>query len=139
MALFSRDQDCENLNVHEMATLWYEFHCGMAHFREGELRQSLKQFTFLVKHYSMIYEDCLDFFYCSMRRTTVNHYLQMWEYQNSLMVGKWPIKTSIVLLKVLKRIRRDISSDETKVTAIKAEHEAFLKSPEHAKWLTEWD
>ena len=38
MALFSRDQDSEKLNVHEMATLWYEYHCGMAHFRRGQLR-----------------------------------------------------------------------------------------------------
>ena len=43
MALFSRDQDSEKLNVHEMATLWYEVHCGMAYFRQGDLRSALKQ------------------------------------------------------------------------------------------------
>jgi peptide alpha-N-acetyltransferase len=80
MALFSRDQEEQKLNVHEMATLWYEYHCGMAHFRGGELRQSLKQFSFLERHWKLMYDDCCDFFYCSMRRGTVLHYLQMYEW-----------------------------------------------------------
>lgn len=33
MALFSKDQECKKLNVHEMSTFWYEVHCGMANFR----------------------------------------------------------------------------------------------------------
>ena len=122
-----------------MATLWYEWHCGMAHFRLGDLRQSLKQLSYLEKHINLMYEDCLDFFYCSMRRTTLNHYLQMWDYQNKLYEGKWPTKSAITILKVIKRIRRDVASDKGKITAVKAEHAAYLKSDEHTKWLKEWD
>lgn len=81
MALFSRDQDSEKLNVHEMSTLWYEFHCGMAHLRLGQLRLALKELSFLEKHWTFMFDDCCDFFYCSMRRGTVMHYLQMWEWQ----------------------------------------------------------
>lgn len=131
MALFSRDQDSEKLNVHEMATLWYEYHCGMAHFRRGELRQSLKQFSFLEKHYGLMFDDCCDFLYCSMRRGTVMHYLQMWDWQNNIYKGKWPIKACVHLLKVLKRIRRDTCADESAVEAVKADHTAFLESEEH--------
>lgn len=53
--------------------------------------------------------------------------------------GPWPIKACIHVLKVLKRIRRDVAADEAKVAEVKAEHEAFLASDEHKKWLKEWD
>lgn len=42
------------------------------------------------------------------------------------------------LLKVLKRIRRDVSAHESKAKEAKAEHEAYLQSAEHKKWLEEW-
>lgn len=131
MALFSRDQDCAKLNVHEMQTLWYEYHCGRAYMRLGDLRNALKQLQFLEKHWNIMYDECCDFFHCSMRRGTVMHYLQMWEWQQSMYKGKWPIRGSVQLLKVLKRIRKDICADETKVAAVKAEHEVFLQSEEH--------
>lgn len=139
MALFSRDQDSEKLNVHEMQTLWYELHCGMAHLRLGELRLALKQLSYLEKHWNFMFDDCCDFFYCSMRRGTVMHYLQMWDWQQSMYRGKWPIRGCVRLLKVLKRIRRDVCADEAKVAEVKAEHDAFLESEEHKKWLEEWD
>ena len=47
MAMFSRETDSGKLNVHEMQTMWFEYHCGSAHYRKGELRQALKQFHFI--------------------------------------------------------------------------------------------
>jgi len=42
MGLFSKEQDSGKLAVHEMQTLWFEYHCGSAHYRKGEFRQALK-------------------------------------------------------------------------------------------------
>ena len=86
-----------------------------------------------------MFDDCCDFFYCSMRRGTVMHFLQMWDWQENIYKGKWPIKGCVSLLKVVKRIRRDVCADEGKVKEVKAEHDAHLESDEHKKWLKEWD
>lgn len=75
MALFSRDQENRKLNVHEMQTFWYEMHCGMANFRNKDYRLALKEFSYIDKHYTIMFDDCLDFFFCSSRRGTVMHYL----------------------------------------------------------------
>lgn len=104
MALFSKDQDCEKLNVHEMSTFWYEVHCGMSNFRQGNYRLALKEFSYFEKHFNLMGEDCLDFFYCSMRRCTLLHYLDMWKWQNNIHQGKWAVRGCVKLLKVLKRI-----------------------------------
>lgn len=33
MGMFSKEDANGNLNVHEMQTMWFENHCGMAHLR----------------------------------------------------------------------------------------------------------
>jgi peptide alpha-N-acetyltransferase len=38
MGLFSKEDEDGNLNVHEMQTMWFEHHCGLAHLRQGNLR-----------------------------------------------------------------------------------------------------
>ena len=67
------------------------------------------------------------------------HYLEMWEWQNNIYQGKWPVRACTRILKVLKRIRRDVCSDESKVKAAKDAHAAYLESEEHKKWQKEWD
>ena len=42
MLLFSRDMDEEKFNVHEMAQMWFEWHCSRAYLVKGEYRKSLK-------------------------------------------------------------------------------------------------
>jgi hypothetical protein len=61
-----------------------------------------------------------------MRRGTVMHFLQMWTWQNNIYQGKWPIKSCIHLLKVIKRIRRDVAADPSRVEEAKKEHDAYL-------------
>ena len=41
MGMFSREDADGNLNVHEMQTMWFENHCGAAHYKQGNYRQSL--------------------------------------------------------------------------------------------------
>lgn len=50
MAMFSKELDSGQINVHEMQTVWFEYHCGHAYFRKGELRKALKQFNYIAYH-----------------------------------------------------------------------------------------
>jgi hypothetical protein len=61
MVLFSKDQDTQKMNVHEMATMWYENHGGLANLRLGHLRQSLKSFYYIPLHFNIMLDDCHDF------------------------------------------------------------------------------
>lgn len=47
MAPFSREDDNGHLNIHEMQTMWFEIHCGRAHYRKGNWRLALKQFNYI--------------------------------------------------------------------------------------------
>jgi len=38
MGHFSKEDENGNLNVHEMQTMWFENHCGAAHYRLGNMR-----------------------------------------------------------------------------------------------------
>ena len=139
MTLFSRDPDSEKLNVHEMATLWYEHHCGESYWRQGDYRNCLKQWSYLKKHFDYMLDDCWDFHYCAMRTTVINHFLQLWDYQHNIHQGKYAIKACLNLLKLARRIERDVKDDKAKVDALKAEHEEYLETSEHKDWQKEFD
>jgi len=50
MGMFSKEDKDGNLNVHEMQTMWFEHHCGMAQLRQGNLRKALHQFWHIQRH-----------------------------------------------------------------------------------------
>lgn len=83
-------------------------------------------------------DDCLDFFYCSMRRGTVLHYMNMYEWQSDIYKGNWVMRGCIKLLKTLKRLQNEFNSEE-KIAEQEAAHKEFLESEEHKNWLVEWE
>ena len=72
---------------------------------------ALKELQFYGKHFNHMFDECFDFFYCSMRKGTVMHYLEMWDWQWKIFKNKWTIRGCILLLKTIKRIRRDITAN----------------------------
>lgn len=138
MALFSKDQENGTLNVHEMATFWYFFHCGMAFFRTGKYRMAIKELQWVERHYTSMFDECCDFFYCSMRKGTIMHYLEMWDWQQSIYKSKWAVRGCTLLLKIASQIRK-ISSEEKILEDSKAEYDEYLETEEYKKWFAEFE
>ena len=139
MRMFSREDENGNINVHEMQTMWYEIHCGKAHYRKGELRQSLKQFSYLEKHCETMMEDCFDFHYYSFRKTTINHYIQMLKFEDSTFKGKWPTRGCIGTLKCLAKIKKMVAANPDLIEETKKEYEEYKQSDKYKKWEKEYD
>lgn len=139
MSLFSKDQENGTLNVHEMATFWYFFHCGMANFRLGNLREAVKEFQYVEKHYISMFDECCDFFYCSMRKGTMMHYLNMWEWQSNIYKGKLAVRGCILLLKAVARIKKVVTANPALIEEAKVEYDAYMETEEYKKWLVEFE
>jgi peptide alpha-N-acetyltransferase len=82
MVPFSREDENGKLNVHEMQTMWFEIHCGCAHYRLGNYRLALKMFGYIEQHLETMLDDAYDFHHYSFRRVTINSYLQMLRYND---------------------------------------------------------
>ena len=111
MLLFSKDMDEEKFNVHEMAQMWFEWHCSRAYLAQGDHRKSLKQVDYIVGHHTNMQVDICDFFWCSMKRVTLMTYVESKQFREKIYRGKWPVKGCITLLKLLARIRRDVDAE----------------------------
>lgn len=139
MSLFSKEDENGRLNVHEMQTMWYEIHCGLAHYRLGEMRQALKNFQYIEKHIDCIQEDIYDFHHYSFRKGTINHYIEMLEFQDNLYKGQWPVKSCLNMLKVINRIQKEVKVNQGKVAEIKKEFEEYQTTDEYKKWEKEYE
>lgn len=131
MGLFSKEDEDGNLNVHEMQTMWFEHHCGLAHLRQGNLRQALHQFWHIQRHIQTMADDIYDFHYYAYRKVTVNHYLQLLELQDQLYIGKYPVVGCLNILKVLSKIA---NSGET-VESVTAKQNEYKETEEYKKWI----
>lgn len=94
--------------------MWYEVHCGHAHYKLGEWRLALKNYQFIEKHLDMMLEDCWDFHYYAFRKGSVNHYLQTLDFQIKLYEGRWPINGCINMLRTISKIRKASEKEDTK-------------------------
>jgi len=129
MGMFSRETDSGKLNVHEMQTMWFEHHCGNAHYRKGELREALKQFNFIAVHLTTMADDCDEFQHFAHRRGMINHIDQMLEFAGNVHVGRWPVRSCIGTLRVLSKLAKAAANPE-QMEAWNKEHEAYLNSEE---------
>jgi peptide alpha-N-acetyltransferase len=100
-----------DLNVHEMQTMWFEFHCSNAHYRKKEFRQSLKQIGWIEKHFDTMVEDCLEFNNYALRKGTVNHEVQMIHFIHDIYNGHYPSKCCINTVKGVLKVL-NLSAEE---------------------------
>ena len=104
MGMFSREDADGNLNVHDMQTMWFEHHCGAAHYRLGNFRQSLQQYQYIQKHLEGMRFDCLDFVHFVFKKVTINHFLQMLAFEDDINKGKYPVRSCLSLFRIVSKI-----------------------------------
>ena len=86
-----------------------------------------------------MFDECCDFFYCSMRKGTVMHYLNMWDWQNNICRSKWAVQGCILLLKIAIRIRKAVTADPSMLEEAKKQYDEYLETEDYKKWLKEFE
>ena len=99
---------------------------------------AIKELQWVERHYTSMFDECCDFFYCSMRKGTIMHYLEMWDWQQSIYKSKWAVRGCTLLLKIASQIRK-ISSEEKILEDSKAEYDEYLETEEYKKWFAEFE
>ena len=135
MALFSKDQGDDRLNVHDMQCMWYEVECGKSHLRQGNLRLALKNFNYVEKHFDQIYEDQFDFHLYAIRKFTLSSYFEMIAMEDRIYQNKFAVKAALGMLKTAKRASRLDKAAE--LEKMKPEVEEYKASKEYQALLDE--
>ena len=133
MALFSKEQDEGRINVHEMQTMWYENHAGLAFYRKGEYRLALKNYSYIEKHLKCMLEDSSDFQHYSFRKGSVNHYIQMIQFTQNIWAGRYPVASCIGMLRAASKMRKG-AAGEGGLEKMKKERQSYVDSDEYAVW-----
>lgn len=97
MALFSREGD--DLNIHEMQTMWYELEIGEAKLRAGDIQAAVEEFSRIEKHINDMFEGQQDFHLYSMRKMALRSYVHFLKFGDDLVNNKDYVRAAIGLLR----------------------------------------
>ena len=135
MALFSKEIDGGNLNVHEMQTQWFEIHCGRAYYRLADNRQSLKQFNFMEKNFDIVIDDLIEFNNYAFRKGSILQVLGMVELYNNVYQGKAAVKCCAGVIGNVNKIQK---YNDEKIAELKKQEEEWKASEDFKKWEKEY-
>ena len=99
MALFCREKANE-LNVHDMQSMWYELELADAHFRLENYVKAAEEFKWIEKHIIEMFEDQYDFHFYCYRKMNLNSYLDFMIFEDSLIKNKNLLRAGIGLVKI---------------------------------------
>ena len=84
-------------------------------------------------------EDCDDFSHFAHRKGMLNHFTQMLEFQDGLYKGKWAVRCTINVLRILSKAAKEVASSESKLDEIKAEFEEVRQTDDYQKRAKDQD
>lgn len=99
IALFSKERENE-LNIHEMQSMWYELELGESHFRQEQYEKTVEQLNYIEKHLREMYNDQSDFHFYCMCKMNLNIYIDFLKFTDELMSSKLLLRAGKTLLKV---------------------------------------
>ena len=99
MALFSKERANE-LNVHDMQSMWYEIELAEAHFRLENFEKAAEEFKWVEKHVIEMFEDQYDFHFYCFRKMNLNSYIDFMSFEDSLNKQKNFLRAGIGLVKI---------------------------------------
>ena len=139
MGKFSKEDADGNLNCHDMQTMWYENHCGGAHYRLGNYRESLQQFKYIEKHLEEMKQDCTDFVHYVFRKVTINHFLQMLKFEDELYEGKYPVRCCLNIFKSISKVQKGVKSGDIKIEDVRKGYEEYKETSPYKNWKKDQD
>eukprot|EP00933_Yihiella_yeosuensis_P017313 TRINITY_DN1449_c0_g1_i4.p2 TRINITY_DN1449_c0_g1~~TRINITY_DN1449_c0_g1_i4.p2 ORF type:complete len:937 (-),score=231.84 TRINITY_DN1449_c0_g1_i4:3423-6233(-) len=147
--LFSREPNSQEAsNLHDMQCMWYESHVGRSYCRQKKYGKALKQFHHTFKHFSDISEDQFDFHNYSLRKSTLQAYVNMLRFQERLYSHKFYRRAAKDAIRIYTEIfdakargekiggaveGGDGEEDESKMTAEEKKKAKFKKKREAEK------
>ncbi|OMJ78993.1 hypothetical protein SteCoe_21075 [Stentor coeruleus] len=99
MSVFSKEKANE-LNVHDMQSMWFELELAEAHFRLGNLAKSVEEFKWIEKHLVEMFEDQYDFHFYCFRKMNLNAYVDFMAFIDTLMKHKNLLRAGLGLVKI---------------------------------------
>ena len=142
VALFLRDDADGLAALNELQVMWWEYHRGRHFERVGEYGRALKDYLYIHKHFSDIYEDQFDFHAYCLRKLTLRAYLALLRWEDGIRGHKFFVRACIGLIRVYLHLwdaarekeRRERSeredaalSEEERKAAIKRQKKAAAK------------
>ena len=83
MYKFLRDTSSDSI-IHMMQCMWYEYEVACCALNKQMLGIAIKNLKYIEKHFKEYYEDQIDFHTYSLRRGTINAYLNIIEMEDNL-------------------------------------------------------
>lgn len=99
MSVFSKEKANE-LNVHDMQSMWFELELAEAYFRIGNLPKAVEEFKWIEKHLVEMFEDQYDFHFYCFRKMNLNAYVDFMAFIDTLMKHKNLLRAGLGLVKI---------------------------------------
>ena len=99
MGLFSKEKPNE-LNVHDMQSMWYELELAEALQRTGELEKAATEFRWIEKHLVEMFEDQYDFHFYVYRKMNINTYIEFMNFVDGLTAHKNLLRAGKGLIRI---------------------------------------
>ena len=99
MGLFSKEKPNE-LNVHDMQSMWYELELAEALQRTGELEKAATEFRWIEKHLIEMFEDQYDFHFYVYRKMNLNTYIEFMQFVDGLTAHKHLLRAGKGLIRI---------------------------------------
>lgn len=99
MAVFSKEKANE-LNVHDMQSMWYELELGEAYYRTENFQKAAEEFKWIEKHMLEMFEDQYDFHFYCYRKMNLNSYVDFMNFEDSLTKHNNLLRAGLGLLRI---------------------------------------
>ena len=99
MAVFSKEKPNE-LNVHDMQSMWYELELAEALVRLEEFGKAAEEFRWIEKHIIEMFEDQYDFHFYCFRKVNLNSYVDFMAFEDTLISHKNFLRAGMGLIKI---------------------------------------
>lgn len=78
IGLFTKKDVDINVDLYTMQVIWFEYECGNAYFRLGNIAMALKKYHSIIDHFNTFIDDQFDFFAYCVRKSNISTFKQVY-------------------------------------------------------------